>query len=144
MHCDNAFGDGVLQAGYGTQQTINGDLWGAVGNKADGILYGRDVTLTATRGDVINERTVTRAVSVAGYQDFADSAARVESANDLTIKAGRDVMNIGSVLQAGRDLSLIAGRDVNIGAAQTETAKAQGANTQSSITQLGSSVSVGR
>ncbi|MBX8536641.1 DUF637 domain-containing protein [Pseudomonas cichorii] len=50
----------------------------------------------------------------------------------------------GGTLQAGRDLSLIAGRDVNIGAAPTETAKAQGANTQSSITQLGSSVSVGR
>ncbi|MBX8547687.1 hypothetical protein K5D53_23945, partial [Pseudomonas cichorii] len=67
MHCDTAVGGGVLQAGYGTQQTINGDFWGAAGNKAGGILYGRDVTLTATRGDVINERTVTRAVGAEGY-----------------------------------------------------------------------------
>ncbi|MBX8547547.1 hemagglutinin repeat-containing protein [Pseudomonas cichorii] len=131
---------GLIEAGNRLYLLAGNDLI----NKAGGILYGRDVTLAATRGDVINERTVTRAVGATGYQDFADSAARIESASDLTVKAGRDVMNIGSVLQAGRDLSLIAGRDVNIGAAQTETARAQGANTQSSITQIGSNISAGR
>ncbi len=131
---------GLIEAGNRLDLLAGNDLV----NKAGGILYGRDVTLSATRGDVINERTVTRAVGAEGYQDFADSAARVESVNDLTIKAGRDMQNIGGTLQAGRDLSLIAGRDLNIGAAQTETSKVQGANTQSSITQLGSSVSVGR
>nr|WP_318533603.1 DUF637 domain-containing protein [Pseudomonas cichorii] len=131
---------GLIEAGNRLDLLAGNDLV----NKAGGILYGRDVTLTATRGDVTNERTVTRAVGATGYQDFADSAARVESVNDLTIKAGRDMQNIGGTLQAGRDLSLIAGRDVYIGAAQTETSKVQGANTQSSITQLGSSVSVGR
>ncbi|MBX8610474.1 adhesin, partial [Pseudomonas cichorii] len=131
---------GLIEAGNRLDLLAGNDLL----NKAGGILYGRDVTLSATRGDVINERTVTRAVGAEGYQDFADSAARVESVNDLTIKAGRDMQNIGGTLQAGRDLSLIAGRDVYIGAAQTETSKVQGANTQSSITQLGSSVSVGR
>ncbi|MBX8509870.1 DUF637 domain-containing protein, partial [Pseudomonas cichorii] len=136
----NLVNTGLIEAGNRLDLLAGNDLI----NKAGGILYGRDVTLSATRGDVINERIATRAVSVAGYRDFADSAARIESANDLTIKAGRDVQNIGGTLQAGRDLSLIAGRDVNIGAAQTETAKAQGASTQSSITQLGSSVSVGR
>ncbi|MGQ3853870.1 adhesin, partial [Pseudomonas capsici] len=131
---------GLIEAGNRLDLLAGNDLV----NKAGGILYGRDVTLSATRGDVINERTVTRAVGAEGYQDFADSAARIESVNDLTIKAGRDMQNIGGTLQAGRDLSLIAGRDLNIGAAQTETSKVQGANTQSSITQLGASVSVGR
>ncbi|WP_236250282.1 DUF637 domain-containing protein [Pseudomonas cichorii] len=137
---NNLVNTGLIEAGNRLDLLAGNDLI----NKAGGILYGRDVTLSATRGDVINERTVTRAVGAEGYQDFADSAARVESANDLTIKAGRDVMSIGGTLQAGRDLSLIAGRDLNIGATQIETAKVQGANTQSSITQLGSSVSVGR
>nr|WP_236124337.1 putative toxin [Pseudomonas cichorii] len=137
---NNLVNVGLIEAGNRLDLLAGNDLI----NKAGGILYGRDVTLTATRGDVINERTVTRAVGAEGYQDFADSAARVESANDLTIKAGRDVMSIGGTLQTGRDLSLIAGRDLNIGATQIETAKVQGANTQSSITQLGSSVSVGR
>ncbi|MCQ9395326.1 filamentous hemagglutinin, partial [Pseudomonas viridiflava] len=74
-------------------------------NKAGGILYGRDVSLTAVRRDVINERTVTSHQSAANdatwRQDFADSAARLESANDLTINAGRDLKNTGGVLQAG-------------------------------------------
>ncbi|MBX8487687.1 DUF637 domain-containing protein [Pseudomonas cichorii] len=131
---------GLIEAGNRLDLLAGNDLI----NKAGGILYGRDVTLTATRGDVINERTVTRAVGAEGYQDFADSAARIESINDMTVKAGRDMQNIGGTLQTGRDLSLIAGRDLNIGATQIETAKVQGANTQSSITQLGSSVSVGR
>nr|WP_232924766.1 hemagglutinin repeat-containing protein [Pseudomonas cichorii] len=137
----NLVNAGLIEAGNRLDLLAGNDLI----NKAGGILYGRDVTLTATRGDIINERTVTRAGSVGGYQDFADSAARIESANDLTIKAGRDVMNIGSVLQAGRDLSLIAGRDVNVGAAQTEKVRTLSANnTQSSITQLGSTASSGR
>ncbi|MCV4344086.1 hemagglutinin repeat-containing protein [Pseudomonas capsici] len=131
---------GLIEAGNRLDLLAGNDLT----NKAGGILYGRDVTLTATRGDVTNERTVTRAVGATGYQDFADSAARVESVNDLTIKAGRDMQNIGGTLQAGRDLSLIAGRDLNIGAAQTETSKVQGANTQSSITQISSNISAGR
>ncbi|WP_425518848.1 RNase A-like domain-containing protein, partial [Pseudomonas lijiangensis] len=133
---------GLIEAGNRLDLLAGNDLI----NKAGGILYGRDVTLTATRGDVINERTVIRDQrSTVGVQDFVESAARVESANDLTVKAGRDVMNIGSVLQSGRDLTLIAGRDLNIGAAQTEKARTLSANnTQSSITQLGSSVSVGR
>ncbi|WP_177434654.1 hemagglutinin repeat-containing protein, partial [Pseudomonas sp. Irchel 3A18] len=132
---------GLIEAGNRLDLLASNDLI----NKAGGILYGRDVTLSATRGDVVNERTVIRDQQSAGVlQDFVENAARIESANDLVVKAGRDVMNIGGTLQAGRDLSLIAGRDLNIGAAQTETSKVQGANTQSSITQLGSSVSVGR
>nr|WP_236249268.1 DUF637 domain-containing protein [Pseudomonas cichorii] len=133
---------GLIEAGNRLDLLAGNDLI----NKAGGILYGRDVTLTATRGDVINERTVIRDQQSAGVlQDFVENASRIESANDLVVKAGRDVMNIGGTLQAGRDLSLIAGRDVNIGAAQTETERTFSPNnTQSSITQLGSSVSVGR
>ncbi|WP_122316857.1 filamentous hemagglutinin N-terminal domain-containing protein [Pseudomonas cichorii] len=133
---------GLIEAGNRLDLLAGNDLV----NKAGGILYGRDVTLTATRGDVINERTVIRdQQGAAVLQDFADSAARIESVNDMTLKSGRDINNIGGTLQAGRDLSLISGRDVYIGAAQTETARIFSANnTQSSITQLGSSVSVGR
>ncbi|MBX8502717.1 DUF637 domain-containing protein, partial [Pseudomonas lijiangensis] len=133
---------GLIEAGNRLDLLAGNDLI----NKAGGILYGRDVTLSATRGDVVNERTVIRDQQSAGVlQDFVENAARIESANDLVMKAGRDVMNIGGTLQAGRDLSLIAGRDLNIGAAQTETERTFSPNnTQSSITQLGSSVSVGR
>ncbi|MDO7930378.1 DUF637 domain-containing protein [Pseudomonas sp. KFB-139] len=138
----NLVNAGLIEAGNRLDLLAGNDLI----NKAGGILYGRDVTLSATRGDVVNERTVIRDQrSAGGVQDFVEGVARIESANDLVVKAGRDVINIGSTLQAGRDLSLIAGRDMNIGAAQTEKARTLSSNnTRSSITQLVSSVSVGR
>ncbi|WP_236123924.1 hemagglutinin repeat-containing protein [Pseudomonas cichorii] len=131
---------GLIEAGNRLDLLAGNDLI----NKAGGILYGRDVTLTATRGDVINERTVISTGSTALGRDFADSAARIESANDLTVAAGRDVQNIGGTLQAGRDLRLIAGRDVNINSVETEKVQAWGANSQSSITQIASNASAGR
>ncbi|MFW3168016.1 DUF637 domain-containing protein [Pseudomonas syringae pv. syringae] len=136
---------GLIEAGNRLDLLAGNDLI----NKSGGIIAGRDVTLTALRGDVINERTVTSHQSASGdatwRQDFADSAARIEAANDMSLQAGRDVKNTGSVLQAGRDLSISAGRDVAIDSAQTEKGQTRGANSSnSSITQLGSTVSAGR
>ncbi|WP_420066286.1 hemagglutinin repeat-containing protein [Pseudomonas amygdali] len=136
---------GLIEAGNRLDLLAGNDLI----NKSGGIIAGRDVTLTALRGDVINERTVTSHQSAADdatwRQDFADSAARIEAANDMTLQAGRDVKNTGSVLQAGRDLSIAAGRDVAIDSAQTENGQTRGVNSSnSSITQLGSTVSAGR
>jgi filamentous hemagglutinin len=52
------------------------------------IIAGRDVSLTALTGDVINERSVTRIDSAQGQRtwtaSFADSAARIEAAGNLT------------------------------------------------------------
>ncbi|PBQ18868.1 filamentous hemagglutinin, partial [Pseudomonas congelans] len=136
---------GLIEAGNRLDLLAGNDLV----NKSGGIIAGRDVTLTALRGDVINERTVTSHQSAADdatwRKDFADSAARIEAANDMSLQAGRDVKNTGSVLQAGRDLSISAGRDVAIDSAQTEKGQTRGANSSnSSITQLSSTVSAGR
>ncbi|WP_223547478.1 DUF6883 domain-containing protein [Pseudomonas sp. A-B-19] len=118
-------------------------------NKAGGIIAGRDVTLTAVNGDLINERSVTTAQARNGdfstSKDYADSAARIEAANDLTIKAGRDVNNIGGVLQSGRDTTINAGRDVNLVSAQAENKLASGSSfLNQNITQMSGSVSAGR
>ncbi|RMU70628.1 Filamentous hemagglutinin, intein-containing [Pseudomonas syringae pv. apii] len=136
---------GLIEAGNRLDLLAGNDLV----NKSGGIIAGRDVTLTALRGDVINERTVTSHQSAADdatwRKDFADSAARIEAANDMSLQAGRDVKNTGSVLQAGRDLSISAGRDVAIDSAQAEKGQTRGANSSnSSITQLSSTVSAGR
>ncbi len=90
-------------------------------NKAGGIIAGRDVTLTAVGGDVINERSVTTTGYSSGTsirRDYLDSAARIEAANDLSLNAGRDVSNKGSVLTSGRDTTITAGRDVHIDAVE--------------------------
>jgi filamentous hemagglutinin len=118
-------------------------------NKAGGIIAGRDVTLTATRGDVINERTVSSYDDQNGQwswsQGFADSAARIEAANSLTIGAGRDFNTIGSVVNSRGELTIKAGRDVNIVSAQKSNSITDGRDhNDASVTQLGAQVSAGR
>ncbi len=118
-------------------------------NKAGGIIAGRDVSLTAIKGDVINERTVTTHESASDsrseQRSFVDSAARIEAANNLTINAGRDFNNTGGVLKSGADTTISAGRDVNIASAEQIDSNEAGPNHRNqTITQYGSSVDVGR
>ncbi len=117
-------------------------------NKAGGIIAGRDVTLTATRGDVINERTVTTHESGSGYRnertDFVDNAARIEAGNSLTLKAGRDINNVGGVLKSGADTTITAGRDVNLTSAEQIVSGERGLHRDQSITQYGSDIDVGQ
>jgi filamentous hemagglutinin len=120
----------------------------SVVNKAGGIIAGRDVSVTALSGDVINERTVTAVDSTVrgqSHKDYADNAARIEAANDMSLSAGRDINNLGSVLQSGRDLSLNAGRDINLAATQLTNSLVQDRkHTSSDITQVSATVTAGR
>jgi len=118
-------------------------------NKAGGILSGRNVAVSALTGDVLNERTVTSSQIAYGQvqdrKEFADNAARVEAANDLSFSAGRDINVVGGELKSGRDLLLNAGRDVNLVASQTLDTLIRDVNRNSSTTtQYGASVSAGR
>lgn len=118
-------------------------------NKSGGIISGRDVSLTATNGDVINQRDVTgvdvRRGGSLQHRDYLDNAARIEAANDLSIDAGRDINNIGGVLQSGRDLELDAGRDVNITSVQDRSTNARGSHfLNQTITQHAAEVTSGR
>ncbi|EJL96298.1 hemagluttinin repeat protein, partial [Pseudomonas sp. GM102] len=117
-------------------------------NKAGGVIAGRDVSLTATRGDVINERTVTTHESGSGYRtertDFVDNAARIEAGNSLTLNAGRDINNVGGVLKSGADTTITAGRDVNLTSAEQIVIGERGRHRDQTITQYGSDIDVGQ
>ncbi len=118
-------------------------------NKAGGIIAGKDVSLTTRTGDVINERTITsvddKYGSVTQHTDYADNAARIEAANDLTIKAAKDINVIGGVLKSGQDMALSAGRDVNVAAVQIDNSASLGwRGAVSSVTQLGADIDAGR
>ncbi|WP_372859525.1 two-partner secretion domain-containing protein [Pseudomonas protegens] len=123
----------------------------SIRNAQGGILKGKDVSLVATQGDVINERSKvsqdTRYGGGVQHNDYLNSAARVEAGNSLNIDAGRDIRNSGSVLQAGGDASLKAGRDLEIvSTEQLNSSEGQGKKTrwsQSKITQHGSEVTTG-
>ncbi|MCJ7957679.1 MAG: hemagglutinin repeat-containing protein [Pseudomonas sp.] len=123
---ENLVNSGLVEAGKGLNLTAGKDLL----NKAGGVIAGRDVALTATDGDVVNERTLTRhqsSTSISNEQrDFVDSAARIEAANNLTLTASRDLKNTGSALTAGGDAVLSAGRDLSI----TSTEQANSSNGQ--------------
>ncbi|HEY0287609.1 MAG TPA: DUF637 domain-containing protein [Pseudomonas sp.] len=118
-------------------------------NTAGGIVAGRDINLTAVNGDILNERTVTRHHSSSGYRtersDVIDNAARIEAANKLTLQAGRDINNVGSVISSGVDTELKAGRDVNlIAAEQRNSHTVTPLSHNDSTTQYGSVIEAGR
>ncbi|WGT36411.1 hemagglutinin repeat-containing protein [Pseudomonas atacamensis] len=118
-------------------------------NSGGGIISGRDVSLTATRGDVINQRDVYGYDSSYGgtlqHRDVLNNAARIEAANDLNIGAGRDISNIGGVLSSGQDMALDAGRDVNITSVQDRRTDSRGSNfLNQTITQHVAEVTSGR
>jgi filamentous hemagglutinin len=136
---------GLIQAGNRLDVLAGNDVI----NKSGGILAGRDVSVTAIMGDVLNERTITSQDNSTRFgtqhHDFADSAARIEAANDLNVSAGRDINNIGGVLQSGRDMSLNAGRDLNVSSTQVINSVFRDSRHNSSdITQLGATVTAGR
>ncbi|MBK5533769.1 hemagglutinin repeat-containing protein [Pseudomonas sp. TH08] len=118
-------------------------------NKAGGIIAGKDVSLTTRTGDVINERTITsmddQYGSVTRHQDFADNAARIEAANDLTVKAANDINIVGGVMKSGQDMVLNAGRDVNVSSVQVNDSVSLGSrSSKSDITQLAADIEAGR
>jgi len=136
---------GLIQAGNRLDVLAGNDVI----NKSGGILAGRDVSVTATRGDVLNERTITSSDSTTRFatqhHDYADNAARIEAANDLTVKAGQDINIVGGVMQSGRDMSLNAGRDLNVSSTQvTNSVFKDSKHNSSDITQLGAQISAGR
>ncbi|WP_235592903.1 two-partner secretion system putative hemagglutinin TpsA2 [Pseudomonas aeruginosa] len=142
---DNLDNSGLIEAGK-RLDLLAGD---SIRNRQGGVIAGRDVSLTALTGDVINERSVTRYDSALDgrtwERSFADSAARVEAANSLNVQAGRDIANLGGVLQSCGDLSLDAGRDVTVAAVEDRQGQTRWSTSRlQSVTQLGAEVSAGR
>ena len=121
----------------------------SIRNAQGGIIAGRDVSLTALTGDVLNERTVARYEVGSGnrrtIQDFTDSAARIEAGNSLSLSAGRDVANLGGVFDSRGDLSIEAGRDVTIASVEERRLQARGGKYRNErVSQHGAQVSAGR
>nr|WP_305884109.1 hemagglutinin repeat-containing protein [Pseudomonas sp. PIC25] len=117
----------------------------SIRNAQGGIITGRDVDLTALNGDVLNERTVTRNDYRIGnrryIQDYVDSASRIEAASALEISAGRDIANLGSVLESRGDLALSAGRDVSIASVEQLRLQTKGSRYRDEhVAQIGAQV----
>ena len=124
----------------------------SIRNAQGGIIAGRDVSLQAG-SDILNERSVATHQSANGkayehQRQMADSAARIEAEGDLSMAAGRDLLNVGGALSAGGDAKLQAGQDLLLASQQTENSTsryydARNYNNRQQIDQYGSDVKVG-
>ncbi|WP_423815694.1 hemagglutinin repeat-containing protein, partial [Pseudomonas koreensis] len=142
---NNLTNSGLIEAG----ERLTLKAGNNIVNKGGGVVSGKDVSLTATNGDVINQRDVygydTNYGGTLQHRDVLNNAARIEAANDLTINAGRDISNIGGVLKSGGDMTLDADRDVNITSVQDRRTDSRGSNfLNQTITQHGAEVTSGR
>ena len=121
---DNLDNSGLIEAGK-RLDLLAGD---SIRNRQGGVIAGRDVSLTALTGDVINERSVTRYDSALDgrtwERSFADSAARVEGGAATSRPDATSPTSAG--LQSRGDLSLDAGRDVTVAAVETARARPAG------------------
>ncbi|MDR8013308.1 two-partner secretion domain-containing protein [Ectopseudomonas guguanensis] len=143
----NIFNGGLMEAGERLQLLATDSIRNAQG----GIINGRELSLTALTGDVINERSVTTVHAAGGNDrlrnDIVNNAARIEARGDLTISAGRDIQSLGSVIQADGNALLSAGRDLSlVSQAEVDTYEYRRRREQgydNSITQHGSSLEVG-
>ena len=139
---------GLMQANQRLQLLATKSIRNAQG----GIIAGRDVSLQAG-SDITNERSVATHQSANGkayehQRQMADSAARIEADGDLSMAAGRDLLNVGGVLSAGGDAKLQAGQDLLLASQQTENSTsryydARNYNNRQQIDQYGSDVKVG-
>ncbi|WP_165497346.1 hemagglutinin repeat-containing protein [Phytopseudomonas dryadis] len=140
----NIANSGLLQASERLQLLAEDSIRNAQG----GIIAGRDVSLVAGN-DIVNERTANLQQSSLGDRawatSFVDSAARIEASDSLSLAAGRDVSNLGSVLDSRGDLTIEAGRDLTIASVQDVQHQSRGSNfLNERVTQLGAEVSAGR
>ncbi|WP_278248861.1 DUF637 domain-containing protein [Stutzerimonas kirkiae] len=136
---------GLMEAGQRLELLAEDSIRNAQG----GIIAGRDVSLSAREGDILNERSVTlhdvRNGNQSRLDSFVDSAARIEAGNSLELLAGRDLANLGGVLASAGELSISAGRDVTLSSVEERFEQSRGSHfLDERTTQLGGEISAGR
>ncbi|WAJ36027.1 hemagglutinin repeat-containing protein [Pseudomonas sp. GOM7] len=142
----NISNSGLMQA----NQRLSLLATNSIHNAQGGLINGQDVSLVATH-DISNERTISQQSKEGkGFSQLTsvvDKAAGIEAGNDLQLRAGGDIQNIGGSLKAGGDAQLNAGGDVIIASAAEENGSMRQDKhhfwSTSSTTQHGSDVQVG-
>ncbi|RZI23485.1 filamentous hemagglutinin N-terminal domain-containing protein [Pseudomonas sp. 770NI] len=123
---------GLVEAG----NNLNLLAQDSIRNAMAGEIRGKQVSLTALKGDITNETTAIQVRDGAGMRTLTDtSAGTIVARENLAIDAGRDLTNRGALV-AGNDANLTAGRDLNLIAASDTSVKHETRNggEKSSIT----------
>ncbi|WP_347170023.1 DUF637 domain-containing protein [Pseudomonas salmasensis] len=110
---------GLVEAG----NNLNLLAQDSIRNAMAGEIRGKQVSLTALKGDITNETTAIQVRDGAGMRTLTDtSAGTIVARENLAIDAGRDLTNRGALV-AGSDANLTAGRDLNLIAASDTSVK---------------------
>ncbi|MDY4302943.1 filamentous hemagglutinin N-terminal domain-containing protein [Pseudomonas salmasensis] len=110
---------GLVEAG----NNLNLLAQDSIRNAMAGEIRGKQVSLTALKGDITNETTAIQVRDGAGMRTLTDtSAGTIVARENLAIDAGRDLTNRGTLV-AGNDANLTAGRDLNLIAASDTSVK---------------------
>ncbi|WP_225926970.1 MULTISPECIES: two-partner secretion domain-containing protein [Pseudomonas] len=86
----------------------------SIRNAMAGEIRGKQVSLTAVRGDITNDNTAIQVRDGAGMRTLTDNGSSLIVAREnLAMNAGRDLITRGA-LAGGTDVTLTAGRDISI------------------------------
>ncbi|AZE64390.1 two-partner secretion domain-containing protein [Pseudomonas synxantha] len=110
---------GLVEAG----NNLNLLAQDSIRNAMAGEIRGKQVSLTALKGDITNDTTAIQVRDGVGMRTLTDtSVGTIVARENLAIDAGRDLTNRGA-LTAGNDANLTAGRDLNLIAASDTSVK---------------------
>ncbi|WP_082366340.1 hemagglutinin repeat-containing protein [Rhizobium acidisoli] len=107
---------------------------------------GTTLDVTADNGSVAVVSTDVARNNQSGYTRTLSTdqqQSQLSAGTNATIKAGDDILLSGSSVKAKGDVALSAGDDINITAAQEQSASTFGKKSASSITHVGSEISAG-
>jgi filamentous hemagglutinin len=132
------------QVASGKALTINAtDNVNVIGSSANA---GTTLDVTADKGSVAVVSTDVARNNQSGYTRTLSTdqqQSQLSAGTNATVKAGDDILLSGSSVKAGGDVALSASDDINITAAQEQSASTFGKKSASSITHVGSEISAG-
>ncbi|MBD8199667.1 hemagglutinin repeat-containing protein [Pseudomonas viridiflava] len=100
---------GLVDAGNNLQMVAQDSIRNAMA----GEIRGGQVSLTAVKGDILNDRTAIQVRDGAGRRTITDTGSTITARENLAVSAGRDITNYGA-MSAGGDVALKAGNDINL------------------------------
>ncbi|WP_211235502.1 DUF637 domain-containing protein [Litchfieldella anticariensis] len=98
---------GLLDAG----ERLDLSAGDSIRNALAGEIRGGQVSLTATEGDIVNDRTAVTAGYDKSYETYLDQGGLISARDGLELNAGRDIVNRAEIDSQG-DADLQAGRDI--------------------------------
>ncbi|WP_189473081.1 hemagglutinin repeat-containing protein, partial [Litchfieldella qijiaojingensis] len=98
---------GLLEAG----QRLDLSARDSIRNALAGEIRGGQVSLMATEGDIVNDRTAITAGHARSYATYLDQGGLISARDSLDLSAGRDIVNRAEIESQG-DVAFLAGRDI--------------------------------